>query len=262
MISWRYILLLLLVLHFAANIGAKSGGSKKDYYEVLGLNKDATTDQIKRAYHKQALKYHPDKNPDSVEKAQKKFEQVTEAYEVLGDEEKRSLYDRYGHAAFDEPGASGPQSHAHQSHYGQQSSHSSRQFTFNSGDPFGGGGAGFAGGGGTSDPFGSFFFNVWGTVWWRRRQKTFSEGSDDRCFPSGSLYRDCTNGESASAEGVGIGTEDCGQGCTCQNPQGHEKRRKNYHGGQGRPSPWVYGKGGFSIYSKREATPEIFARWR
>ena len=73
---------------------------KQDYYEVLGIGKQADEKEIKRAYRKLAKKYHPDMNPgDKV--AEQKFKEVTEAYNVLSDKEKRKLYDRFGHAAFD-----------------------------------------------------------------------------------------------------------------------------------------------------------------
>ena len=76
---------------------------KRDYYEVLGVSKDASKDEIKRAYRKMAKKYHPDVNkaPDAAEK----FKEVNEAYEVLSDENKKAAYDRYGHAAFEQGGA-------------------------------------------------------------------------------------------------------------------------------------------------------------
>lgn len=70
---------------------------KRDYYEVLGVSKNATKDEIKKAYRKQALKYHPDKNPGNRE-AEEKFKEAAEAYEVLSNDEKRSKYDRFGHA--------------------------------------------------------------------------------------------------------------------------------------------------------------------
>jgi molecular chaperone DnaJ len=70
---------------------------KRDYYEVLGVQKNATKDEIKKAYRKQALKYHPDKNPGD-KKAEELFKEAAEAYEVLSNDEKKARYDRYGHA--------------------------------------------------------------------------------------------------------------------------------------------------------------------
>ncbi|NWI73811.1 DNJB8 protein, partial [Dryoscopus gambensis] len=65
-----------------------------DYYEVLGLQKEASQNDIKKSYHKLALKWHPDKNPRNKEKAEKKFKEIVEAYEILSDPQKRSLYDK------------------------------------------------------------------------------------------------------------------------------------------------------------------------
>src|SRR5881392_1508322 len=70
---------------------------KRDYYEVLGVPREAGIDDIKKAYRRMALKYHPDKNPDDAG-AEEKFKEAAEAYGVLSDEEKRARYDRYGHA--------------------------------------------------------------------------------------------------------------------------------------------------------------------
>ena len=75
--------------------------TRKDYYEILGVSREASQEEIKKAYRKLARKYHPDVNPED-EKAEEKFKEIQEAYEVLGDEEKRTRYDRFGHAGVDE----------------------------------------------------------------------------------------------------------------------------------------------------------------
>jgi molecular chaperone DnaJ len=71
--------------------------TKRDYYEILGVGKDAAADEIKKAYRKVAIQYHPDKNPDNKE-AEEKFKEAAEAYEVLSDTDKRARYDRFGHS--------------------------------------------------------------------------------------------------------------------------------------------------------------------
>lgn len=87
--------------------------SKRDYYEVLGVQKNATKDEIKKGYRKLAVQYHPDKNPGNKE-AEDKFKEATEAYEVLSDDQKRQIYDQYGFAGLEGMGggASGDYSHA------------------------------------------------------------------------------------------------------------------------------------------------------
>ena len=78
--------------------------SKEDFYTLLGVERDADGDVIKKAYRKLAMKYHPDRNPGD-EEAERKFKEVNEAYEVLKDEEKRAAFDRFGHAAFEQGGS-------------------------------------------------------------------------------------------------------------------------------------------------------------
>lgn len=114
--------------------------SKRDYYEILGVQKGASKEEIKKAYRKQAIKYHPDKNPGNAE-AEENFKEAAEAYEVLSNDEKRARYDRYGHAGMGNQGGFGGQ-------------HMSMDDIFSSfGDIFGdafGGFSGFGGFGGRS----------------------------------------------------------------------------------------------------------------
>jgi molecular chaperone DnaJ len=105
--------------------------SKRDFYEILGVNRDASDDEIKKAYRKLAMKYHPDRNPDSKQ-AEDKFKEAKEAYEMLSDPQKREAYDRFGHAGVDP----------------------------NVGGSGGFGGAGAAGG--FSDAFGDIFGDIFG----------------------------------------------------------------------------------------------------
>jgi molecular chaperone DnaJ len=108
--------------------------TKRDFYEILGINKSATPEEIKKAYRKVAIQFHPDKNPGNKE-AEEKFKEAAEAYEILSDSEKRAQYDRFGHAR---PGSGGYGGH-----------------TMNMEDIFSQFGDIFGGGGGS--PFDSFF---------------------------------------------------------------------------------------------------------
>jgi len=123
--------------------------SKKDYYEVLGINKDASDEEIKKAYRKLAMKHHPDRNPDNP-KAEEHFKEAKEAYETLSDEQKRAAYDQYGHAAFEAGGMGG-------------------------GSPFGGGG----GGAGNFD-FGDIFGDIFGGARGGSGRNSPHRGSDLR----------------------------------------------------------------------------------
>ena len=113
--------------------------AKQDFYEILGISKSASQAEIKKAYRKMAIKYHPDKNPDD-KTAEENFKKAAEAYEVLSDENKKARYDQYGHAAFD-----GPQGGGGFRGGGMDMDDIFSQF----GDIFGGGGGfgGFGGGG-------------------------------------------------------------------------------------------------------------------
>lgn len=84
--------------------------SKKDYYEVLGVSKNASEADIKKAFRKLAIKYHPDKNRDNPKEAEEKFKEVNEAYSVLSDETKRAQYDQFGPEAFQNGGTGAPAS--------------------------------------------------------------------------------------------------------------------------------------------------------
>jgi len=79
---------------------------KRDFYELLGVGRDANDDQLKKAYRKMAKQYHPDANPGNKE-AEAKFKEISEAYSVLSDSSKRKSYDQFGHAAFEQGGGGG-----------------------------------------------------------------------------------------------------------------------------------------------------------
>ncbi|MFH1863628.1 MAG: DnaJ domain-containing protein, partial [bacterium] len=81
--------------------------SKSDYYDILGISKSASFDEIKKAYRKQALEWHPDRHKDDKETAEKRFKEINEAYQVLSDREKKSAYDQYGHDVFTPGGMPG-----------------------------------------------------------------------------------------------------------------------------------------------------------
>jgi DnaJ-class molecular chaperone len=122
--------------------------TQRDFYEVLGVTKSATEAEIKSAYRKMALKWHPDRNPDSKKEAEEKFKEINQAYEVLSDPKKKQAYDQFGHAAFDP--ASGMGSNPFTG--GFQSGPFTWSYSSSVGNPF----QGFGGDAGFSDPFDIF----------------------------------------------------------------------------------------------------------
>lgn len=176
--------------------------SKRDYYEVLGAEKGASADELKKAYRKLAMQYHPDRNPDNPDAAEK-FKELNEAYDVLKDEQKRAAYDRFGHAAFD----------------GGMGGGGGR-----GGFDFGGGGGGF------SDLFEEMFGDFMGGG---RRGQASGRGSDLRFNMEISLEDSFTGKtttitipSSAPCESCnGTGGKDGSQPTTCGTCHGHGKVR-------------------------------------
>jgi len=93
--------------------------AKSDYYDILAVSKDSSADEIKKAYRKQALEWHPDRHKDDKDAAEKRFKEINEAYQILSDSQKRKAYDQFGHAAFSPGGAA--RGSAGQGPFGQQS---------------------------------------------------------------------------------------------------------------------------------------------
>jgi molecular chaperone DnaJ len=197
--------------------------AKQDFYDILGVSKAADADELKRAYRKLAMQYHPDRNPGD-KSAEQKFKDINEAYDVLKDDQKRAAYDRFGHAAF-ENGSRGP------------------------------GDFGFAGGfsGGFSGGFADIFEEMFGTMGaGRRTQSGPSRGSDLRYNIEVSL-EDAFRGKQTTVRVAtfahcdtckGSGAEHGSRPTTCRTCHGHGRVRSQ----QGfftveRPCPSCQGAG-------------------
>jgi DnaJ-class molecular chaperone len=139
-----------------------------DYYQSLGISKTATADEIKKAYRKKALEFHPDRNKGK--EAEGKFKEVTKAYEVLSDPQKRQTYDQFGAAAFEQGGPTGQGAGGPFGGFGGQQGPFS--YTYSTG----GGAQGFDFGGGSSDPFDIFeqFFGGGNPFGRQQRRSTYS----------------------------------------------------------------------------------------
>ena len=199
---------------------------KRDYYELLGLAKGADPSAIKKAYRKLAKKYHPDTNPGDKE-AEKKFKEITEAYNILSDPEKKKLYDQFGHAAFDQSGAAGGAgtSGFHGGFYG--SGFGGAGFGSNGFGSGGFSGGGFTGNGGyqeyhfeggnMDDMFGDIFGNMFHGGTSRKTSSGFGNGFHGG-FQSGGFQ---SKGSDLNAE-VTVGFDEAAFGCdkviTLQDP--------------------------------------------
>jgi molecular chaperone DnaJ len=177
--------------------------AKQDYYELLGVSKDASATELKSAYRKMAVKYHPDKNPGDAE-AEAKFKEISEAYDILKDEEKRAAYDRFGHAAFEQGGAGG-------------------------GGPFGGGFGGFGGGG-----FADVFDEIFGAMGGGRRGGASPNRGADLRYNMAITLEEAFEGKKAEITIPGSvpcdacdgsGAEPGSQPVTCPTCNGHGKVR-------------------------------------
>ncbi len=204
--------------------------AKRDYYEVLGVDKGASIDDIKKAYRKLAIKYHPDRNPGDKE-AEKNFREATEAYEILSDDKKRPLYDQYGFAGVDEQMGSG----------GAQYSRAYQDFS----DLFGSMGGGF----------GDIFDNLFGGGGSRsssRRRGGPSEGASLR-YDLNISFKEAVYGtkteirykhsESCSeCKGTGCAPGSSKKTCTTCNGMGQLRRSAGFFAVQ-QPCPDCHGSG-------------------
>ncbi len=175
--------------------------AKEDFYKLLGVEKNASEAEIKKSYRKMAMKYHPDRNKDKPEAAEKQFKQIKEAYEILSDPQKRSAYDQFGHAGVDNSRGGGP--------------------------------GGFGGAEGFGDIFGDVFGDIFGGAGGGRQRSSVQRGADLRYNLELTLEEAVGGTEAkirvpiltACGECSGTGAKKGSKPVTCTTCQGHGQVR-------------------------------------
>jgi molecular chaperone DnaJ len=176
--------------------------AKEDFYKLLGVEKNASEAEIKKSYRKMAMKYHPDRNKEKPEAAEKKFKQIKEAYEILSDPQKRSAYDQFGHAGVDNSRGGGP--------------------------------GGFGGGEGFGDIFGDVFGDIFGGGGGGGRQRSSVQRGADLRYNLELTLEEAVGGTEAKirvpvltacGECSGTGAKKGSKPVTCTTCQGHGQVR-------------------------------------
>ncbi|NOQ63280.1 MAG: molecular chaperone DnaJ [Methyloprofundus sp.] len=177
--------------------------AKEDFYKLLNVEKNASDAEIKKSYRKMAMKYHPDRNKEKPEAAEKKFKQIKEAYEILSDAQKRSAYDQFGHAGVDNSAG-------------------------------GGGPGGFGGFGGGAEGFGDIFSDIFGGGGGGGRQRSHVQGGADLRYNLDLSLEDAVGGTEVKikvpvltgcGECKGSGAKKGSKPVTCSTCQGHGQVR-------------------------------------
>lgn len=191
--------------------------AKRDYYEVLGIGKNADAKEIKKAYRKLAKKYHPDMNPGD-KNAEQKFKEITEAYNILSDDEKKKLYDQYGFAAFEEGAGAGGAYGGGQGFHGQGGFDGSGFGGFNFHQDGNGGYREYHFENGNMDDMGDIFGDIFGNMF-HGKGSSQSSGFGGQSFHSQSGFGGGFGGRSTQAKGsdlrseVSVSFEEAAFGC-------------------------------------------------
>ena len=191
--------------------------AKRDYYEVLGIGKNADAKEIKKAYRKLAKKYHPDMNPGD-KNAEQKFKEITEAYNILSDDEKKKLYDQYGFAAFEEGAGAGGAYGGGQGFHGQGGFDGSGFGGFNFHQDGNGGYREYHFENGNMDDMDDIFGDIFGNMF-HGKGSSQSSGFGGQSFHSQSGFGGGFGGRSAQAKGsdlrseVSVSFEEAAFGC-------------------------------------------------